>query len=97
MSWDKVIIVGLVALVVLWGIVRYRSRADITLKGPGGTSLQFGGSNDHNRAEISVSNVRSRKGGLVVDDATGGTVRADRVDVQTDIAIHSGDQSSPKG
>lgn len=85
------VVVIIFALIVVAAFIVFRQRGRVEIKGPGGTSLKFDGSNDPppSTPAVNIEGAKSRKGGLIADDQTGRGVNLKDVDTQDDILATS--------
>ena len=92
-----VIVIIIFALVGVAAFIRFRQRGSAEITGPFGTGLKVKGSNDPapNDASIQAQGLKSRKGGVVADDATGRGVDVRDVDVESDILLSSKNPERP--
>ena len=83
-----VLIVAVLALVAIFSFLKFRKRTNVEIKGPGKTGLKINASNDPSPAVV-AKDLKSRKGGAVIQDKTGRGADVSEVDVETDIRITS--------
>ena len=87
-----IVLIAILAIVAIFGFLRYQRKGNVELQGPFGTKLKFEGENDKSSDKIkegvNVADVRSTEGGLYADDGTG-RVNVERVEVKDDIMISS--------
>jgi hypothetical protein len=90
------IALAVLALVAIAGFRVYRKKVKVGIKGPGGTGLDFEGSNegdpdrrDPDRPGVRVKDVRSHEGGLTAADRTGRGADVEGADVKKDIRVSS--------
>ena len=109
-DWTTTIIAITLSVVVLVVIWRYRRRMNASISA-GGVKLSVSAENDPDpttppsatasdapRADVSLKRVKSRKGGLLVEDEAGGDIEVDDAEVEGDILVsRSGNRSdNPK-
>ena len=98
-DWTTVIVAIIVSVVVLVMVWRYRRRLNASISA-GGVEVSVSGENDpaqstpppatasdDPRADVSVKHVKSRKGGLLVEDGIGGDIEVDDAEVEGDILV----------
>jgi len=94
---------AILALLVIFAVVRYRGKAKFEVKGPGGLGASFEGENQQapsvqpaaTRPGISMEGVKSRAGGVHAEDRPGQGISMKDVDAHGDVQAISGD-SAPK-
>lgn len=87
-----VIVAGIFALVIIIAFWRYRQRGGAKVKGPFGISFETEGSNatPTESTGISATGVRSREGEVVMEESSGGGIRANKVDARGNVTLSSG-------
>ena len=78
-------------LVAIAGFWIFRRRARLRIKGPGGASFDFSGSNEPSAPVpgVRMKDVTSQKGAIIAADQTGRGVEMDEVKAQKDILATS--------
>lgn len=87
---------GLLALVAVAYLAVFRTRAKMTIKGPGDTGLSIDASNEAERAaagQVTIERARA-KGSIEATNRTGGDARI--ADVEADQDIRAMSEPSPK-
>jgi hypothetical protein len=92
-----VLAVGLLALAGIAFFAVFRKRGNLTIKGPGGISLEAHGSNDPapTQSAVRVTDAKSRAGGITAADTTGRGAEVSRVEVERDINVSSQPPNPP--
>lgn len=89
MDTNTTLIVILIVLVVVavLAVFRFRQRTTVHIKGPFGTGLDVEGSNETPASApgVSLQDIKSRKGGLRLDDETGDSLSAKGIEVEKDV------------
>jgi hypothetical protein len=86
-----IIILAMFALIVVGGFVVYRRRSGIDIDTPLG-SLRMQSSNDpapQQAAGVTIEDAKSRGGGIVAEDKTGGGASVRKVEAERDIKASS--------
>lgn len=86
-----IIVIVTFALLVIAAFAVYKLRIKARIKGPFNTEVEISGSNEQPQSEplVSIKDVKSRSGGLSVDEHTGGGISVHNAEVETDIIVKS--------
>ena len=76
------------ALVAVVGLLVFKQRAKVRIKGPGKIVLDIDGSNDPAPA-IRAEGVKSHAGGVVADDGTGRGLDVKNIEAKEDVRLSS--------
>lgn len=96
---------AVVALVVVFAILRYRQRSRFEIRGPGGIGATFEGEDKQSQTTsaspassggIVMERIKSRTGGVQAEDRSGHPVSMKDIDSNGDVRAVSGG-SDPKG
>lgn len=94
-----IIVIGILALIVIGLLIRFRQNVKIAFQALG-VKFQADGTNpQENQFGIRVRDISSKKGGVLLDDSTGKGVDVERIHVEDDILISSSgkNDTDPKG
>lgn len=91
-----VIVVIIFAIVAIAAFLRFRGGGTASLKGPFGTQLDVGGSNHPPgpAGGISARDLKSRSGGITLDEGTGWGIEASKLEAEKDIRLKTSPASS---
>ena len=104
MDTTTVVVVAILACIVVAAFLVYRSRAKVSLKGPGGVGLEIDASNQPQATlpattpGVQIEDAKAKRGDIVLDDQTGKGVVGKQLEAGKDILASSAPpkDSAPK-
>lgn len=104
MDTTTIVVVAILACIVVAAFLVYRSKAHVSLKGPGGVGLEIDASNQPTGGPaapvpgVQIEDATSKRGGILAEDQTGKGAVVRRVEAEGDILASSTPpkDSSPK-